>query len=186
MTTYTESDIEQLVRSDAWMMKVLRAARSLNLPDWWIGAGFLRNKVWDAMEGNDFQVSRDVDLVYFSAADVSPETDWQYDEQMNEDFPFAEWEVRNQARMHTKNGFDPYGSTAEGIAHWVETATCVALRLSGERLEFLYCHGSDDLLGMIARPTPGFQTPELRPIFYERIEQKKWRERWPSLTVLDA
>ena len=29
------------------MMNVLNEANKLNLPDWVIGAGFLRNKVWD-------------------------------------------------------------------------------------------------------------------------------------------
>lgn len=42
----SEADVARLVQSDPWMMKVLRAVESLNLPDWWIGAGFLRNKVW--------------------------------------------------------------------------------------------------------------------------------------------
>lgn len=181
-----ESDIERLVRSDEWMMKVLHAAETLNLPDWWIGAGFLRNKVWDAMEGNDFQKSRDIDLVYFDREDVSPETDWHYDAKMNQDYPFAEWEVRNQARMHSKNGFEPYSSTAEGISHWVETATCIAVRSKEDSLEFLYCYGTDDLLGMIARPTLYFAGPDRIDEFHGRVERKKWRERWPNLTILDS
>lgn len=183
----TESDIEELVRGDEWMMETLRAAATLNLPDWWIGAGFLRNKVWDAIEGNKTQKPRDVDLVYFSKTNTMSETDQSYDEKMNTEFPFAEWEVRNQARMHTKNGFEPYSSTAEGISRWVETATCIAVRLKDSgSLEFLYCHGSDDLLNMIARPVDEFQKPERIALFHDRIEQKRWRERWPSLTVVDS
>lgn len=180
----TEKDIEELVRNDPWMMRVLRAAETLDLPDWWIGAGFLRNKVWDAIEGNESQKSRDVDLVYFDNENVAPETDWHYDEKMNAEFPIAEWEVRNQARMHYKNGFKPYTSTADGISHWVETATCVAVRIRGDKLEFLFCHGSEDLLGLVARPVAEFQDAEPVKTFYNRIEQKKWRERWPHLQVV--
>lgn len=182
----TEDDIQRLVQNEPWMMDVLRAAESLNLPDWWIGAGFLRNKVWDTIEGNASQKSRDVDLVYFNKSDTTPETDWRYDEKMNKQYPLAEWEVRNQARMHTKNGFEPYNSTADGISHWVETATCVAVRINGDELKFLYCHGSNDLLGMIARPVKEFQSSERIGTFHGRIKQKKWRERWPSLTVVDS
>ncbi len=40
-----ESDLAELVRDDEWMMRVLRCADSVGLPDWWIGAGFLRNAV---------------------------------------------------------------------------------------------------------------------------------------------
>lgn len=40
-----EKDIIQMVKEDKWMMNVLMEADKLNLPDWMIGAGFLRNKV---------------------------------------------------------------------------------------------------------------------------------------------
>ena len=41
----TEKDILDLIKRDKWMMDVLRVAEKLNLPDWIIGAGFIRNKV---------------------------------------------------------------------------------------------------------------------------------------------
>lgn len=167
------------------MMKVLAAAETLQLPDWWIGAGFLRNKVWDVIEGNKSQKSRDVDLVYFNADDVRAETDWSYDDIMNQKYPFADWEIRNQARMHYKNGFNPYTSTADGISHWVETATCVAVRIKKGKLEFLFCHGTDDLFGLIARPIDQFKSPKLIKEFYDRVAKKGWRERWPHLKVID-
>ena len=44
MNITSVADIENLVRSDPWMMKVLQAAEELGLPDWWIGAGFLRGR----------------------------------------------------------------------------------------------------------------------------------------------
>jgi Nucleotidyltransferase len=100
MAIRSERDAAELIHADAWMMTVLRAAQELDLPDWWIGAGFVRNKVWDVIEHKQSEPTRDVDLVYFNAADVTPETDWSYDERMKRDHPFAEWEVRNQARMH--------------------------------------------------------------------------------------
>ncbi len=41
----TTEDIINLVAADSWMMDVLHQAEKLNLPNWMIGAGFLRNKV---------------------------------------------------------------------------------------------------------------------------------------------
>lgn len=183
MAIQTEADIAQLIESDSWMMDTLRAAESLNLPDWWIGAGFLRNKVWDAIEGNTSMPARDVDLVYFDPTDVRPETDWAYDAYMREHFPFAEWQVRNQARMHYKNDFAPFMSTADGISHWVETATCTAVKLNEGKLMFLMCHGIDDLISLTARPVKAFRSPDTIQIFYDRIESKHWRERWPSIKI---
>lgn len=78
MSIRSKQDIALLIEADAWMMDALQAAERLNLPDWWIGAGFLRNKVWDAIEGKSTEVSHDVDLVYFNSQDTAPETDWQY------------------------------------------------------------------------------------------------------------
>lgn len=181
----SEADIEKLVRSDPWMIDVLHAAEKLHLPDWWIGAGFLRNKVWDAIEGNPSKPTKDVDLVYFDQNDTTPETDWAYDEQMKKDYPFAEWEIRNQARMHQVNGFDPFTSTADGIAQWIETATCVGVKLEQDHMKFLFCHGTDDLYGLIARPTPTTKQAGLMGRFHERVEQKQWRTKWPHLRVIE-
>jgi hypothetical protein len=40
-----------IVSADPWAMEMLRLARRLNLPDWIIGAGFLRSLVWDRLCG---------------------------------------------------------------------------------------------------------------------------------------
>jgi len=47
----TEEEILDLIRADKWMMKVLLSASSLNLKDWAVGAGFVRNKVWNHLSG---------------------------------------------------------------------------------------------------------------------------------------
>lgn len=183
MLIQTEEDIRKLVESDKWMMKVLCAAEKLNLPDWWIGAGFLRNKVWNAIENNEAHSDSDVDLVYFNSQDVRPETDWHYEDKMKCDYPDINWEIRNQARMHYVNNFEAFKSTADGISHWVETATCVAVKLENNQLKFLFCHGIDDLVNLVARPTVIFQAPELIDIFYKRLEQKNWQNKWPNLKI---
>lgn len=184
----TEEDISRLIRADKWRMDVLDAAELLNLPNWWIGAGFLRNLVWDAIEGNIPREERDVDLVYFDKDAIDPKEHWAIDwtitDKLKKDSPFAEWEVRNQARMHYIHDFEPYSSSEEGISNWVETATCIAVRKQGEKFEYLFCHGTDDLFTLTARPIDAFKTDELLPVFYGRVEKKKWQERWPSLRVI--
>ena len=183
MQIKTKEDIRCLVESDEWMMQVLRAAEKLNLPDWWIGAGFFRNKIWNALENNSEHSVSDVDLVYFNPGDVNPETDWLYDKNMKDIFPNADWEIRNQARMHLKNNFEPFTSTADGISHWVETATCTAVKLEGGKLKFLFCYGSEDLLNLVLRPTPYFKPGNSSNAFYDRIKNKGWQKRWPHLKI---
>jgi hypothetical protein len=65
----SEKDIIDLIRSDEWMMEILRAAKTLQLPDWWICAGFVRSKIWDVLHGFSKRTPlSDVDLIYFDAA----------------------------------------------------------------------------------------------------------------------
>ena len=47
------------------LLEPLRAVAALELPDAWIGAGFLRNAVWDALHGLPFGANppSDVDAV---------------------------------------------------------------------------------------------------------------------------
>ena len=177
-------EINQIIEKDDWMMEVLRAAERLDLKDWWIGAGFLRNKVWNYMEGNNSEKTRDVDLVYFNDQDTSQEADWAFDETLNRQYPFAQWEVRNQARMHYKNGFEPFESTADGIAHWTETATAIAVRMKNDSLEYLFCYGTDDLFNLVARPTPYCMTGAMLELFHDRIQKKQWQQKWPDLRIV--
>lgn len=184
----SEEDISRLIRADKWRTDVLNAAERLDLPNWWIGAGFLRNLIWDAIEGNSPREERDVDLVYFDKDTIDPSEHWAIDwaltEKLKQEAPFAEWEVRNQARMHYIHDFEPYESTEEGISNWVETATCIAVRQRDGELEYLFCHGTEDLFNLIVRPIGAFKSEGLLPVFHGRVEKKKWQERRPSLRVI--
>lgn len=44
-----EEGIIALIKDDKWMMEILETVKSLNLPDWWICAGFVRSKIWDVL-----------------------------------------------------------------------------------------------------------------------------------------
>ena len=61
----TEQDILKIIENDKWMMDILHVAQKLNLPDWMIGAGFVRNKVWDYLHGykNEKVLTRDIDFI---------------------------------------------------------------------------------------------------------------------------
>ena len=62
-----DRDILNLIREDDWMMNILSIAERLNFPDWVIGAGFVRNKVWDYLHGFSRKevATADIDLVYY-------------------------------------------------------------------------------------------------------------------------
>lgn len=176
------ADIERIVRADDRMMGALAAAVTLDLPDWWIGAGFLRNKIWDTIEGVE-NLTTDVDLVYFDKSDKAREAELIHEQLLQKIASNYDWQVRNMARMHEQNGLEPYKSTADGIKYWPETATSVAVRQVNDELDFLYCYGTDDLLNLVARPTPLFRSGRLLDVYKERMANKKWQQRWPNITI---
>ncbi|MEV4351825.1 nucleotidyltransferase family protein [Actinoplanes sp. NPDC049596] len=172
-----------VVESDAEAMSILRAAAGLGLPDWWIGAGFVRNRVWDAISGLPAVPPRDVDVAYFDPERPDPGADERAEAQARTILPGVPWEIRNQARMHLRNGDDPYTSTLDAVSRWPETATCVAVTLRGDSVHLVTCHGVDDLVGMVVRPSPAFDDAVGRATVKRRVETKGWLDRWPVLRL---
>jgi hypothetical protein len=182
----TVDDLCALVARQADMLRLLRSVAELGLPDCWIGAGFLRNAAWDALHDRLPNCGRlnDIDVVFFDRANADPTFDAAIEARLAARSPNHPWSVKNQARMHLRNGEEPYQDTAAAIARWPETATAVAARLLQGRLELLAPHGLDDLFGLIVRPTPAFAR---RPLaFARRLQAKNWLARWPRLRIVDA
>jgi hypothetical protein len=163
------------------MMRLLTLVESLGLPDCWIGAGFVRNAVWDALHGMARGGDSDVDVAYFDRADVRAERDAEIERRLRAADPETRWDVKNQARMHHRNGDAPYVNAQDAIARWPETATAIAIRKTSAHIELIAPHGIDDLLGIIARPTPAFRSKT--DVVARRIEDRRWRARWPRLRV---
>lgn len=104
------------------LLEPLRTVAALGLPDAWIGAGFLRNPVWDALSGLSPGTNPpgDVDVVWFNPARATPDADAAAEAALFAAHPGPAWSVRNQARMAARNGHPPYAGTLDAIAHWVE------------------------------------------------------------------
>jgi len=65
-----QAQTEALLRADDQRMDCLRAARELALPDWALGAGFIRNLIWDHLHRKSVPTAlNDIDLIYLDNAD---------------------------------------------------------------------------------------------------------------------
>src|SRR3989344_1564693 len=110
-------DIINLIENDKWMVDILKIVESLNLPDWWIGAGFVRGKVWDSLHGYKKRTPLpDIDVIYFDKTDYlereeksfSTKSEIKYQKQLKKIMPNVNWSVTNQARMHLVHKAKPY------------------------------------------------------------------------------
>jgi uncharacterized protein len=175
-------EITSFIAVQPSMMNILRLVEALHLPDCWIGAGFVRNAIWDALHDRSWSPSYgDIDVVYFDADHLSPDRDTRIETGLKNSMPNAPWSVKNQARMHAGDGDPPYADTLDALRHWPETCTAIAVRSIASRVELLAPFGVSDLLALVVNPTPAFV--HKIGIYRSRVAQKRWAERWPKLCI---
>ena len=170
--------------SDPIRWPILGHLRDLALPDAWIGAGFVRNAVWDHLHDRPAAPpATDIDIIWFDPARTDPAVDASIERHLQATHPGIRWSVKNQARMHLRNADPPYPSATGAMRCWPETATAVAVRRTdNNHCEVAAPWGLDDLFGLILRPTPRF-TAEKAPIFQARLRDKAWCATWPRLRI---
>ncbi|WP_409254224.1 nucleotidyltransferase family protein [Bacillus sp. SCS-153A] len=181
-----EKDVLQLIKQDEWMMDILKAAKTLDLPDWWICAGFVRSKIWDTLHGFSNRTSiPDVDVVYFDRSIRDEAVEKKLENMLKELLPGVPWSVKNEARMHLINNIPPYTSTVDAISKFPETATALGVKLAeDDELVLTAPHGLRDVLNMELRPTPYMKTSnQLTMPYEERILHKNWTAIWPKVKV---
>jgi hypothetical protein len=178
----TADDIVGFIALQRPMMDILRVVEALDLPDCWVGAGFVRNVVWDVLHDRPWGPSYgDIDVVYFDAGNAHADRDIAIEARLKRSMTGYPWSVKNQARMHDANGDPPYADMADALAHWPETCTAVAIRSAGPRIELLAPFGVSDLVILTVRPTPAFAGK--LDIYRARIAGKQWARRWPRLRI---
>ncbi len=174
---------------------VLSGAAVLDLPGWYLVAGCLYQTVWNVVTGQPPEAGiLDYDLAYFDASDLS----WQAEDAVIQaghrlfgDVP-APVQIRNQARVHLwyeqKFGVrcPPHESTEAAIDTFEATTACLGVRPlpgggppSGGRWRVYAPHGLADVFDLIVRPNP-----VLAPRDVYQAKTARWRQQWPSLTVL--
>jgi hypothetical protein len=186
-----EARLVTLVRSSVMLMRALRAARAVDAPDWVIGAGAIRDRVWDHLHGfAPVTPSRDLDLVFFDPRSLGSERERSVQREISTQAPDICWDVTNQAGVHLwyPNVFgvdvEPLASSADGVATWPETATAVGVRLlTDDSIQVVAPCGLDDLFGLICRRNPRRVTCEQ---YRRRVKGKQIAKRWPRVEIVDG
>jgi hypothetical protein len=173
----------RLIRSDAWMMECLQAVERLNLPDWYIAAGFLRNAIWDFLHEKTTRTPlNDVDVVYYDPANLSEVSEQKFEAALQARLPGVKWQVRNQAKMYILNDHVPYRDTEHAMAHWPEVPTCVGVRIEADgSLKVVAPYGIEENWSLRVAPNPIVRFPAA--LYNNRIRKKQWLEHWHRLKV---
>jgi hypothetical protein len=177
-----EKDIIQFIKKDKWMIKILKEVESLDLNDWWIGAGFVRSKVWDKL--HKYRKSTpipDIDIIYYDSNAEPGINEKEIWKKLKEKFPDIKWSVTNEAYRHLRLNRASYKSSTEALSEWVETATCIGVSIKGSKISITAPWGIDDLVNLKLKPTRLYR--DKLDVFYDRLEKKEWLSKWPKLKV---
>ena len=168
---------------------ILRRMPELGLANWYLAAGGVFQTIWNVVTGRDPQAGiKDYDVFYFDSHDLSYEAEDAVIKRANRlfaDIP-ATIEVRNEARVHLwyeqKFGVPArqFTSSEDAIDHFASTTCCYGVTADLDGALRVYApHGFHDLFALIVRPNPVLAPREV----YE-AKTARWREEWPSLTIL--
>lgn len=176
-----ETQIKNWLEHDEERLRLLEIAADLNLNDWCLAAGFLRNMVWDRLHGTEFSTPlNDIDLIHYDTNDTSEKSDKEYESILTDKIN-RPWSVKNQARMHLRNNDIPYLSTCDAMSYWVEIETAIGVRLRENReIEIVAPFGLESLFEFTV--TLNAKRPKLKDFEY-RINSKGWLRKWPRLIV---
>lgn len=181
-----KEDVIKLIQNDKTMMEIIHVASTLNLPDWWICAGFVRSKIWDTLHCfNERTPTPDVDVIFFDPVITDEAYEKRLEKELKSRLPDIPWSVKNQARMHLINQIPPYTSSEDAISKFPETATAIGVRLDAEKRLILTAPcGIEDVLNLELKPTPYFtETRERVTIYEKRLIKKNWKAIWQKIKV---
>jgi len=182
-------ELIQLIWSTPWLLSILHTVRQCNPPDWLVGAGVMRNLVWDHL--HQYQTPTplaDIDVIFFDPRDVRPERDHMVQQQLALRLPGVAWEATNQAAVHLWYeevfgiSVPAFNSSEEAVGTWPETATSVAVRLlANDEIHIVAPCGLSDLFNLVLRRNPSRVTREQ---FDQRLYSKQILHKWPLVHVI--
>lgn len=180
--------LSAILRSDPWFCGLLEAVAVVAPPEWVVGAGVIRDLVWDRLHGyTERTPPSDIDVAYYDPADLTRDSEREYERRLAERIGLP-WDVKNQAAVHLwyprrfGHEIEPVVSIVDAVGRFPETATCVGVRLepAGDLTIIAPC-GLDDLLEMRLRRNPRQVT---REYFRERTRTKGIASKWPDVEII--
>ncbi len=173
--------IVDLIRKDPIRLEALECVYQLELPQCYIGAGFVRNLVWDSLHHNvKLTPLNDIDVIFFDADSLDSDYEKSLELKLSEQMPQLNWQVKNQAKMHLQNGDNPYQSTLDAMSYWPEKETAVAVRkVEHDRYECISAFGFESLFQGFITHNP----KQAYGIFENRVKSKGWLAVWPNLRI---
>lgn len=181
--------LEKIIMSSRNLSTVIERAESLNLDNYYIGAGSIAQTVWNYLSHKPLDYGiKDIDFVYFDDKNLDKDSENEVVSKIKELYADLDIEidVKNEARVHLwykeHFGYDikPYTSLEDAINTWPTTSTAVGIRKDkNSKLKVYAPFGLNDLFGKIVRANKAQITKDI----YEN-KVTRWLSKWPDLKVI--
>jgi hypothetical protein len=173
--------IATLIKQDKLRVKALNCLRKISLPNSYIASGFVRNLVWDHLHRKSVRTPlNDVDVIYFDKNESIHKKNKLIEFELSQLMPELNWEVRNQAIMHKRNGDNPYLNIIDAMSYWPEKETAIAIRmLENGSYECISAFGFESLFNLHVT----HNTKRDLKIFSQRVQSKGWLTHWSNLKI---
>lgn len=185
-----DAELKKIIFNQYDLVQRLRFLQQIN-PQAYLSAGVIRNTVWSALHKQSYEIAKtEIDVIFFDQNENDQELTLDISRKLEQQFTDNEWDVVNQATVHTwyKTGQGqtilPHASLRDALSTWPETATAIAVRLSGNNeLEIIAPFGLNDLFELKLRWNDRLVS---RDVFVERVQAKQFLERWEKLVIVDC
>lgn len=169
----------------------------LEIADWAIAAGFVRDFVWDKLHGfpsSELSALNDIDVIYYCEKNMI-QTQEKLIEQLLLSVMPLKWSVKNQARMHIRNQDPQYHSCIDAMGYWPEKQTAIAVKLNALKMNqqpassntrsytgaLVFTHAFE--LTYLFNFSLSHNPKRCLTLFEQRVIQKQWLERYPKLKL---
>ncbi len=173
--------VEEWIVKDKFRVECLLNAKKYVEHEWYLSAGFVRNLIWDKLQGHkEMTPLNDIDLIYFNASCISNEQDKIMEKALNRVMPTCNWSVKNQARMALKHGHEPYSNCIEAMSYWPEIQTAIGVTVLKENaIEVRSPFSASEVVRLAASRNPKCTSN----VFHSRVANKGWSNLWPELEI---
>lgn len=181
--------LENIIMSSEIIGTVIERAKSLDIDNYYIGAGCITQTVWNYLFNNPLEYGiKDIDFVYFDDTNLDAEAENRVIKKtqgLYSDLKI-QVDVKNEARVHLwyKNHFGyiikPYTSLEAALNTWPTTATSIGVRRDkNNELKVYAPFGLNDLFGKIVRAN---KTQITKQIYENKVSS--WLKKWPDLSII--
>jgi hypothetical protein len=170
--------ILNIIKSDSRVKSIVQTIRMFEFEQLMMTGGSLRNAVWNYLHNykEDYELE-DCDIIFYNSSNNSKFYEEYIKSELKHLNSNINWSVKNQARMHVRNGHKPYKGIYEALSTFPET--CSAIAVDGN-WNVVSPYGLTDLLNLTVAPTQFCIDNEIE-IYYKRLSKKEWLGKWIGL-----